>query len=124
MMKTSQKYKEIFKLKRMLEKENIPFEFSEGFGYDYDDLVKKLYPELCEHYQICYPSKGENQWISVIEGFGTYGGEQDRLEIMGGFTPWEKFKYGDSVIGFLTANNVYKRIKKHYIKNLIERGII
>lgn len=106
------KYKEIFKLKRMLEKEKIPFEFIEGFGYD--KRLKSKYPDLLDHYQICYPEQGENRWISVIEGFGTHGGEQDRLEIMGGFTPWEKYHHGDSVIGWLTANNVFKRIKKDW----------
>lgn len=91
--------KEIFKLKRMLEKADIPFEFIEGFGYDPN--------------QICYPSRKDMK-ISVIEGFGTHGREQDRLEILGGFTPWEKFNHGDSPIGFLTAKNVFKRIKKDY----------
>ena len=91
--------KEIFKLKRMLEKADIPFEFIEGFGYDPN--------------HICYPNK-DNMRISVIEGFGTHGREQDRLEILGGFTPWEQFKHGDSPIGFLTAKNVFKRIKKDY----------
>ena len=105
------KYKEIFKLKRMLEKEGIPFDFIECFGYD-----KKLlsaYPDLLEHYQICYPDKSEIRVISVIEGFGTYGAERDRLEIMGLLTPWEKY-YGGSVIGGLTAQNVFKRIEKDW----------
>ena len=95
------KYKEIFKLKRMLEKESIPFEFVEGFGYGPE--MKKIYPDLLEHYQICYP-----------EGFGTHGGEQDKLEIMGLLTPWERYNHGDSVIGWLTAENVFKRIKKDW----------
>lgn len=119
-MKT--KYKEIFKLKRMLERDGIPFDFIEGFGYPKE--VKDLYPDICDHFQICYPSQGDNRWISVIEGFGTYGGAQDRLEIMGGFTPWEKYNHGDDPIGHLTANNVYKRIKRHYIQELIKKGVI
>ena len=87
----SKKYKEIFKLKRMLEKENIPFEWIECFGYPESEIKKlrKIAPDISEHYQICYPCKDDKKiWISVIEGFGTYGSEQDRLEIMGGFTPW------------------------------------
>ena len=101
--------KEIFKLKRMLEKEGIPFEFKENF------------PDLIEHYQICYPSR-RNMKISVIEGFGTHGREQDRLEILGGFTPWEKFKHGDSPIGFLIAKNVFKRIKKDWDETTDREG--
>ena len=47
--------KEIFKLKRMLEKADIPFEFVEGFGYA--KSLKEEFPDLMEHYQICYPSR-------------------------------------------------------------------
>jgi len=109
----SKKYKEIFRLKRMLEKEGIPFEFIEGFGYD--RRLKSAYPDLLDHYQICYPEfDTDKRFISVVQGFGTYGGNQDRLEIMGGFTPWEKYNNGDSVIGYLTAENVFKRIKKDW----------
>lgn len=104
--------KEIFKLKRMLEKAKIPFDFIEGFGYDKATLSK--YPDIGEHYHICYPVYGNGQRISVIEGFGSYGREQDRLEIMGGLTPWEKWDRDDSVIGYLTAKNVFKRIEKDW----------
>ena len=107
----SKKYKEIFKLKRMLEKVGIPFEFVECFGYD--KKLLSVFPDIMDHYQIFYPSKGEDQKISVIEGFSTYGAEQDRLEIMGLLTPWERFE-GDTVVGWLTAENVFKRIKKDW----------
>ena len=103
--------KEIFKLKRMLEKAKIPFEFIESFGYN-KSLLSAIAPDLLEHYHICYPSRGKGQRISVVEGFGTHGREQDKLEIMGGLTPYEQFCHGDSPIGYLTAANVFKRIKK------------
>ena len=114
-MKASQKYKEIFKLKKMLEEANIPFDFIEGCGYPKE--YKKLYPDILERYQICYPSN-ENRWISVIEGFGSHGEEKDRLEIMGGLTPFEKYRGDEPIKGYLTANNVFKRIKTHYELNL------
>ena len=112
------KYKEIFKLKRMLEKADIPFEFIECFGYD-----KKLlstFPDIMDHYQIFYPSKGEDQKISVIGGFSAYGYEKDKLEIMGLLTPWERFE-GNTVVGWLTAENVFKRIKKDWEESKDER---
>lgn len=108
-MKFEGKYKEIFKLSEMLEENNIPFDFIIGYGLP-KDIEERF---SLEHYQLCYPSN-VNRWISVIEGFGTYGSEKDRLEIMGGYTPLEKFKHRDEVIGGLTANNVFKRIKDHY----------
>ena len=110
------KYKEIFKLKRMLEKADIPFEFVECFGYDKRLLSE--YPDIMDHYQIFYPSKGEDQKISVIGGFGAYGSEQDKLEIMGLLTPWERLE-GNTVVGWLTAENVFKRIKKDWEEHKI-----
>ena len=53
----SKKYKEIFKLKKMLEDAGIPFSWNEGWGYDEEKLkeLRKVAPDLVEHYQICYP---------------------------------------------------------------------
>ena len=124
-MKT--KYKEIFKLKKMLEDAGIPFDWIEGWGYN-DELMRALKKEFpdspIDRYQICYPegsfSHCDNRWISVVEGFGTFGAEQDRLEIMGGFTPWERYEYeNESVIGHLTARNVFQRIKNHWEEHKI-----
>ena len=116
-METSKKYKEIHKLKKMLEDTDIPFDWIEGWGYDEKETEKlrKIAPDLMERYQICCPEGSfnhcDNRWISVIEGFGTYGAEQDRLEIMGGLTEEEK-EEGYEVIGWLTAEEVFERIKK------------
>ena len=127
-MKT--KYKEIHKLKKMLEDANIPFDWIEGWGYNKKETEKlrEIAPDIMERYQICYPEGSfnhtENRWISVIQGFGTYGAEMDRLEIMGGFTPWEKYEYGDetTVVGGLTARNVFGRIKKDWEENKDEKS--
>lgn len=126
----SKKYKEIFKLKKMLEDANIPFDWIEGWGYGEEETkhLKEVAPDLMERYQICYP-KGSfhgdtKRWISVIEGFGTYGSDCDRLEIMGGFTPWEKYdqKLDEiCVMGYLTARNVFGRIKKNWEERKNER---
>ena len=116
------KYKEIFKLKKMLEAEGIPFEFFDRF----DDMVpegkREKMRELCpdfEHYQLCYPSD-DNRWISVIEGIGSYGGSEDLLEIMGGDKPYDRYKNGGPTVqGFLTARTVFNKIKKHYGEEVI-----
>jgi hypothetical protein len=86
-----EKYTEILRLKEMLEKEGIPFVFRPQFdGY----TIK--YDGVC----------------SVIEHFGSYGGDDNLLEIMGLLT--KKENTSDNVLGYLTAENVFKRIKKHY----------
>ena len=104
-MKVSQKYKEIFKLKKMLEDAKIPFDFYER---DVDIEVKTIIPEW-EHWHINYPSK-KDCVISAIEGTGTYGAEEDKLEIMEELTE-EEVKH-DTVEGCLTAEDVFNRIKK------------
>ena len=109
------KYNEIFKLKKMLEKAHIPFEWQENWGYDEGTLteMRRITPDLVERYQICYPCFGEGRKLSAIQGFGTYGAEHDLIEIMGLLTPEEE-ESGDEVVGHLTAENVFERIKKDY----------
>lgn len=96
------KYKEIFQLKTMLDKDNIPYEF-----YNHCFLNNEKY---VESWQIIVPSI-TNKVISVIESDGSYGNQKDLLEIQGLLTEKEK-KY-DCVVGYLTADDVFKRIKKY-----------
>lgn len=73
-MKT--KYREILKLKDMLEMAGIPFHFSKSNG----------------GFHICYPKEGFFRVCSVIEHDYSYGHENDLLEIMGLMTRKEKRK--------------------------------
>lgn len=106
------KYKEIFKLKQMLEKEKIPFDFT-----------CESYPESnFIHYHLEYPSEFDmdgTRVISVVEGIGSYGREADKLEIIGLLTLEEAER--DSVAGWLTADDVFRRIKEHY-ENESQKG--
>lgn len=92
------KYKEIFRLKEMLEKEKIPFIFRNIFG----------------GFQINYPDI-RNRVCSVIEHEYSYGHNLDLLEIMGLLSEGET---DDDVLGHLTAENVFNRIYKHYKENI------
>ena len=92
----AKKYTEIFKLKKMLEAENIPFEF-------------RFMPDLIG-FQISYPKSGDERVCSIIENAHSYGNERNLLEIMGLLTD-EELEY-DSVAGGLSAENVFERIKK------------
>ena len=51
---------------------------------------------------------------SVIEHEFSYGNEKDLLEISGLMTEKEEKETQDTVLGYLTAENVFERIKKHY----------
>ena len=61
--------------------------------------------------QFFYPNS-EFPVCDVIEFPGSYGYEQDKLELMGLLTPEEE--KADSVVGFLTARNVFERIRAHH----------
>lgn len=91
-------YNEIFLLKKKLEKENIPF----------------IFRDLFDGFQICYPDI-KNRVCSVIEHGGSYGHNRDLLEIMGLLSDEET---DDDVLGYLTAEDVYNRIYKHYEENI------
>lgn len=90
-------YNEIFKLKELLEKARIPFVWKER--------------KESNGYQILYPD-AEDVVCSVIEHQFSYGNEKDLLEIQGLMTKEEEEQH-DSVLGFLTAENVFERIGKH-----------
>lgn len=92
------KYKEIFRLKEMLEKENIPF----------------IFRDLFYGFQINYPDI-KNRVCSVVEHNYSYGHNQDRLEIMGLISDEET---DDDVLGYLTARDVFERIYKHIKENV------
>lgn len=94
------KYNEIFKLKDMLESAKIPFNFSELHG----------------GYHIVQPEDGGKCICSVIEHDFSYGREKDLLEIQGLMNKEELEETQDTVLGYLTAENVFQRIKKHWRK--------
>lgn len=98
-IKPSEKYNEIFKLKSLLEENHIPFEWIE-------------HNDFRNGYQICYPAKSENRVCSVIEHSFSCGNEKDLLEIQGLLTADEE--ECDSVLGNLTADDVFQRILSHW----------
>lgn len=107
-------YKEIFKLKNMLEKEGIDFHFHDRSSLytDFEFYQIIIYKKNIEEYaQLTGVEKEEAiRLVSAIEGSGTYGSEDDLLEIMGLLTEEEKKE--DTVVGWLTAENVFNRIMK------------
>ena len=127
------KYKEIFKLKEMLEKAEIPYIFIDRFEEDrklmknneylneylkdkeyYQILLFNDFREVMDHYNTYKVFDNEKRIISIVQGYGTYGEEDDLLEIMGLLT--EEEEKIDDVTGYLTAEDVFNRIVK-YFKN-------
>lgn len=89
---------EMNKLIEMLNDANIPFELTTDVCGNKDN-------------QVWYPSR-KNRVCDVICHQGSYGGEKGLLEIMGLLT--EEEAEHDDVVGYLTAENVFNRIKNHY----------
>ena len=82
----------------MLEKAAIPFDFSELHG----------------GFHIVYPCS-DGVVCSAIEHDFSYGCRKDLLEIRGLMTEKEiQDEDDDDVLGFLTAQDVFNRIEKHY----------
>lgn len=103
-MKTKYKFKEIFKLQEMLTEENIPYVFENRTNFIDDKEFTSYQIEIFDKYH--------DRIVSIIQSFGSYGREKDLLEIIGLLT--EEESKCDSVAGWLTAENVMKRIKKYF----------
>ena len=89
-------FREILELERMLIDAQIPH------------AIRRLY----DGWQICYPSIDNHGVLSAIEFTGSYGSENDLIEIMRLLDEQEgEF---DAVCGNLSAKNVFERIKNHY----------
>jgi len=107
-------YTEFDKLVKMLNDAKIPYERndddpnSEYFKLTSNAPIKRIvYGKFPEKHKFCI--------CSVICGHGSYGGNEGLLEIMGLLTPEEEER--DSVAGYLTAEDVFNRIKNHYDSN-------
>lgn len=93
------KYSEIFKLASMLLADNIPFKFI----------------NIYDGYQILLYNDNGSTLADAVQHMGSYGHENDLIEIMGGLTPTEEEE--SSVCGWLTADEVYARFKYCYENN-------
>lgn len=99
---------EIKRLAEMLKEAGIPFQWDvQDYRPYFDDW----------RYQIFYPNMqvsihGIRYSCSVVQGTGTYGYDDNLLEISGLLSP-EEMEF-DDVKGWMTAEEVFERIKKHY----------
>jgi hypothetical protein len=100
-----EKYTEIFRLKEMLERENIPFEFEKTDEYIIRIPINKSIRK----------QDNKEPLMTVYQGEHTYGGSKNLLEICGGMTLEERKEQGEEYLGYLTAENVFERIKYCYL---------
>ena len=92
------KYKEILRLDKMLD-------------------LAGIYHELLRHadgWEIIYYGIGDTHISDAIEHYGSYGQEDDKLEIMG------LTSEGYDVEGWLSAEDVFTRWKNHWMECIAE----
>lgn len=87
-------YTEILKLKEMLEKEGIPHDFE--LAYD--------------GYELSYLKAESDRICCAIQCWFSVGHDDDLIEISGLILQKEHVRE----IGYLTAQDVFERIKNHY----------
>lgn len=101
---------EFDKLCKMLDDAKIPYERNDDknnlscFGVNREPMRRIVYGPDPDKDRVCV--------CSVICGYGSYGYEEGLLEMMGLLTPEEM--ECDSVKGWLTADDVFNRIKRHW----------
>ena len=87
-------YTEILKLDKMLTDAKIPHTLD----------------RFLDGWQVCYPNN-DGRVADAIQHFGSYGNTENLIEIMGLVKPEET---SDSVLGHLTADDVFNRMSEHY----------
>ena len=100
--KLDESYTEILKLDKMLSDAKIPHTLN----------------RFLDGWQVIYPSE-EKKVADAIQHFGSCGNEENLLEIMGLIKPEET---EDSVLGYLTAEDVFKRMIEHHTAHPTEKG--
>ena len=91
----NENYTEILKLNELLSKTEIPYTVDRYF----------------DGWEIIYFYNGE-RIADAVQHFGSYGADENLLEIMGCLTPEEE---QDGVLGYLTAEEVFKRFSKDFL---------
>lgn len=98
------------KVEKYLKAKNIPYEREDKedklVSIERDGIHYVVYEQM-EFHQICVPSRERRDW-DVICHRGSYGAERGLLEIMGTIVR----PCGDSVEGWLTADDVIARIEE------------
>ena len=101
--KLDKNYTEILKLDKMLTDAKIPHTLD----------------RFLDGWQVIYSINGK-RIADAIQHCGSYGNEKNLLEIMGLLTPEEE--QHDSVRGYLSAEDVFNRMSKHYFDHPTEKG--
>lgn len=107
---------ELNKLEQMLKEAGIPYEREDVERVPREEVIALGLSHYFDWHQLRYMRDGK-KISDVVIGYGTYGHNAGLLEQMGLIPPC-----GDSVQGYLTAEEVFERWKAHYEKEAHENG--
>lgn len=103
--------REFNKLEDYLKYNNIPYERFDERPVKIPTYLLDLYPlPMWDFHQICVPNRENCEW-DVICHKGSYGYDRGLLEIMGSLITEEEAEE-DNVVGWLTADDVIRRIEE------------
>lgn len=112
-MTIDERLRELDKLEAYLKDHGIPYQRIDKPGYGEVDLnMIRYYGPFAqlERHQICVPCHGDEcEWDAICH-WGSYGADKGLLEIMGSIV---RSDAGDTVEGYLTADDVIERIEEH-----------
>lgn len=83
-----------------------------------DAKIPHTIDRFLDGWQVIYPSE-EKRIADAVQHCGSYGNTENLLEIMGLVKSEET---SDSVLGHLTADDVFNRISEHYKDLPTEKG--
>lgn len=113
--KLNPSYNEILKLNTMLDNAKIPHTMRRLY-----DGWQVIYAPCCGGRKNYY---NPDFWVAdAIENRYSYGAKDDLLELAGRLLTGEELKR-DSVVGWLTANDVFQRISKHWEEYIKEKDV-
>ena len=79
-------------------------------GYKHYERIDEEHLFFSRHQIVVYNEKGKKLWDAICHR-GSYGYENGLLEIYGNIV--DEKKDGDEVVGWLTADDVIKRIERN-----------
>lgn len=97
---------EMNKLEKYLHEKHIPYD-----RIDQDKILDQSGFVRLERHQMCVPNANYLWSWDVICHWGSYGHEEGLLELSGDLVDYKKD--GDTVVGYLTADDVIRRIESY-----------
>lgn len=99
---------EMDKLEKYLKKHGYNYTRKQRFDDKTEKYLNEYLHQIGGEQIVVFDESGNRLWDAIC-GYGSYGYERGLLEVMG--SPVVKPSDGDSVAGYLTADNIIQRLE-------------